>query len=174
MSGPFGKPNAKGRSSGIYSGRMGKIRRPPEGEPWCWYTQTMLVSPAWRALGLNTRRLIDFLCVEHMNHAGQENGRLRATYNQLETYGLTRELIAPAIAEAEALGFLEVMEKQMRVASKYRLTFYATHDHKPPTNDWKVIGEATALAIKERLAKEKREQEAWRKIQKSGAEARNN
>ena len=86
----FGKADQKGRSSGIWSGRQGTNRRPPKGEPWIWLTRELLSSASWRATSINCRRLIDFLLVEHMNHAGTENGNLAAPYDHLVPWGLTR------------------------------------------------------------------------------------
>ncbi len=86
----FGKPDATGRSSGKRTGRAGKAHRPPKSEPWVWLTRELLASATWRAMSANTARLIDFLLVEHMNHAGTENGNLKATHEQLRAYGLTR------------------------------------------------------------------------------------
>ena len=79
----FGKPDASGRSSGKLTGERKKLRQPPKGEPFVWLTRELLTSPAWRAMSPNAARLIDFLLVEHTNHAGTENGNLLATYDQL-------------------------------------------------------------------------------------------
>ncbi len=137
----FGKPDATGRSSGKRTGRDKKLRSPPKGEPWCWLTRELLGSPAWRALSVNARKLMDFLLIEDMNHAGTENGNLCATYDQLEAYGLTRSEIRPAIEEAECLGLIR-WQRGGRWAgtnrpSRFRLTFYADRDGNPATNEWK-------------------------------------
>lgn len=137
----FGKPNAKGRSSGKLVGRAKKLRSPPGGMPWRWLTRELLESPAWRLRGVNTARLIDFLLVEDMNHAGTENGNLPATYNQLEAWGVGRRCIKGAIDEAEFLGLVRV-EKGGYFGGKtemslYRLTFYADREGNPATNEWK-------------------------------------
>ena len=66
MSGGFGKPDATGRSSGKLSGRAGRLRRPPKGEPWVWMTRELIASPAMRSLSLTARRLLDFLMIEDM------------------------------------------------------------------------------------------------------------
>ena len=94
----FGKPDATGRSSGRLSGRESALRKAPKGEPWVWMTRELLTSDAWKGLSVNGRRLIDFLLIEHMNHAGLANGTLRATYEQLIDYGLTHSEIARADA----------------------------------------------------------------------------
>ena len=137
----FEKPNATGRSSGKRTGRAGKAHRPPKDEPWVWLTRELLNSPAWRTKSINTIRLIDFLCVEHMNHAGTANGNLMATYDQLVVYGLTRCQIRMAVEEAEFLGLIR-FKRGGRWAgtnqpSTYRLTFLPDREGNPPTNEWK-------------------------------------
>lgn len=137
----FGKPDATGRSSGKRTGRAGKAHRPPKDEPWIWLTRDLLSRAAWRARSINTARLLDFLCVEHMNHAGTENGNLMATYDQLVAYGLTRSAIRMAIEEAKFLGLIW-FKRGGRWAgtnqpSTYRLTFLPDRDGNPPTNEWK-------------------------------------
>ena len=142
MPGRFGKANATGRSSGIRTGRRGEAHRPPPGEPWVWLTRDLLASDAWRALSINGRRLIDFLLIEDMNHAGTENGNLAAPYNGLQEYGLSRRLIRSAIVETVRLGLVRITKTSRRIAgrnemARYRLTFRADNSDNPPTNDWK-------------------------------------
>ena len=67
-------------------------------------------SPAWRALSLSARRILDRLEIEMADHGGTDNGKLPATYDDFERYGLHRHAIAPAIREAVALGFLEITQ----------------------------------------------------------------
>jgi len=43
-----------------------------------------------------------------MNHAGTENENLKATYDQLAAYGLTRSVIRMAIEEAKFLGLVRL------------------------------------------------------------------
>jgi hypothetical protein len=136
-----GKPDATGRSSGKWSVKDQKIHGPPKGELWTWQTVELMQSPAWREMGINTRRLIDFLQIEHRNHAGRENGNLKATYDQLVDFGLTRSEIRGAIQEAKFLGLIKHTPggrwAQTNTPSTFRLTFYADKDGAPPTNDWK-------------------------------------
>ena len=47
--------------------------------------RSLIQSDAWRAAGINTRRFIDFLLLEHMAHGGKANGKLKAPGRQLET-----------------------------------------------------------------------------------------
>ena len=161
----FGKPDQTGRSSGKLGGRERKLRSPPKNEPWAWLTRELLSSPAWRALSVNGRRLIDFLLIEHCNHAARENGNLMATHEQLRHYGLTGDQIRPAIEEAGFLGLLR-FERGGRWAgtnapSRFRLTFYVDRDGNPATNDWKRLDETRIGVWKDhrrtlRAAREKR------------------
>jgi hypothetical protein len=132
----------------------------PEGEPFVMLTRELLSSDAWRLQGINTRRLIDALMTDHMNHAGQENGKLMATYVQLEKLGCWKSETRSAIEEAEFLGLMW-SKRGGRWAgtnqpSIYRLTFLptiGTQGVEPPTNEWKRI---TEQQIRE-WRKEKRE-----------------
>lgn len=138
----FGKPDATGRSSGKRTGHSGEAHRPPEGEPWVWLTRELLLSDSWQAMSINTRRFVDFLCAEHMNHAGTENGALVATHEQLANYGLSSNCIRDAIDEAEFLGLVRVEFQGGRWGgtnkpSRYRLTFLPDRESNLPTNDWR-------------------------------------
>jgi len=162
MSGRFGKPDATGRSSGKLSGRAGKLRSPPKGEAWAWMTRDMLASPAMRALSLTGRRLLDFLLIENMNHAGTENGALMATKDQLMAIGLSRRLIADAIRENVFLGLVRVERGRLtrggvKAPNLFRLTFYADKDGSPATNEWKgTTDEAIAVWKTYRIRSKKR------------------
>ncbi|MGQ0741906.1 MAG: hypothetical protein ACT4OG_06395 [Alphaproteobacteria bacterium] len=127
--------------------RKNPRNRPPEGEPWIWLTAEMLSSPACRALGINGRRVLDFLMLEHMAHAGTENGRLLAPYNQLVRFGVAKSEISRALAEVEHLGWIDV-ERGERLggrqhASRYVLTWLPTADGQPATNRWTKVTENT-------------------------------
>lgn len=152
------------------SGDFRKVSAPPEGEPWVWLTRDLLASPAWRARSQHCGRLIDFLLIEHLNHAGRENGNLAAPYAQLVEFGLGRRFISGAIREGEALGLIEVKRggKKNLVAdhiSRYRLTFLCekrrdsttrSYYWVAPSNDWKKTTQAAASAIRDKRPKEKR------------------
>ena len=118
---------------------------PPRDEPWAWLTTALLSSASWRAMSVNTRKLIDFLLIEHRNHAGYENGALMATHNQLAEYGLTPCHISGAINEAEFLGLIRVKRGGRRnltnQPSTFRLTWITSRDLVPPTNEWKAVTE---------------------------------
>ena len=173
----FGPPDATGRSSGKLSGsRAKRLRRPPKDEPWVWLTRELVSSPAWRCRSINCVRLIDFLLVEHMNHAGTENGNLKATYDQLTAWGLTRSEICAAIDEAEFLGLVR-FERGGRWAgtnqpSTYRLTFQADREDNPPTNGWKGKTAEAIEAWKQDRAQRNRTRRARRQKQIPSATSR--
>jgi hypothetical protein len=148
------------------------VNRPPGDQPFVWHQAELLRSPAWRRRSINCIRLVDFLLVEQMAHAGLENGNLLAPFDQLEAWGIGRRLIADAVDEAEALGLIGVRRggRKGLVAnhlSTYRLTFYATRctpegTAKPywsgPTNEWqrfKTADEVDAAIAAARAAREK-------------------
>jgi uncharacterized membrane protein len=68
---------------------MNRTNRPPAGESFVWLTRDLIRSDAWRSLGINVRRFIDFLWLEHMAKGGQQNGKLKAPHRQLEKFGIS-------------------------------------------------------------------------------------
>ena len=135
------KTNHTGRSSGKWTRKEKAVFGPPQGEDWVWHTTELICSPAWKAMAINTRRLIDFLEVEHRNHAGRENGSLMATYDQLSDFGLSRRTICAAIDEAEFLGLIRTVRggrwAETNRPSFFCITFYADKNGSPATNEWK-------------------------------------
>ena len=165
----IGRPNATGRSSGKLSGNRAKrLHAPPKHEPWIWLTRELVSNPVWRSRGINCVRLIEFLMVEHMNHAGTENGNLNATYDQLKEWGLTRSQIRPAIEEADFLGLVRFVRggrwAGTNQPSTYRLTFWADREGNPATNDWKgKTAEAIAAWKQDRAQRNRKRRERHRK-----------
>ena len=96
---------------------------PPKGTPWVWLTRDLLRSPAWRGLGINARRLVDFLLVEHMNHGGKSNGFLLAPRYQLEEAGIGHRHITAAIDEARAAQLITVKRGAGRRPSTFALAW---------------------------------------------------
>ena len=108
----------------------------------------------------NTHQLIDFLMLEHSNHGGRENGNLKATHNQLASYGLTPCNICDAVDEAEALGLVRAVRGGRRNLSNqpsiFRLTWIGDKHYAPPTNEWKgVTAEGIEKWKSERAAQRK-------------------
>lgn len=165
MAGRFGKPDATGRSSGKRVGKDRKRRSPPKGEPWVWFTRELLESEAWGAMSINARRVLDALLLDHMAHAGCENGRLCATYDQLVQNGVGRRHVRAAFQELDFLGLVKLTERGgryggTRYPSMYRLTFYTHADGTPATNDWKAINvqHIEAMRTQQRADRERRKQ----------------
>jgi hypothetical protein len=130
-------------------------------------TIEMLKSPAYRALSLSAHRVISRIEIELANHGGNDNGRLPVTKQDLIAYGISARLVAPAIREAEALGFIQVTEHgrggnaEHRQPNKFFLTFSHGRDSRtnPPTHDWrkiKTVEEAEAIAKAARANKDPR------------------
>ncbi|MCP4121512.1 MAG: hypothetical protein GY751_07130 [Bacteroidetes bacterium] len=135
--------NNTGRSTGRQKvHNIGKI----EGS-FIMLTRELLESPAWRVLTLADRKILDRLCIEHMAHAGTENGNLKCTFTNFEEHGIRRSSIAGSIRRLEALGLIRVVERggitraEFKFPSIYRLTFI--QGNIPATNEWKRIGNMT-------------------------------
>jgi hypothetical protein len=115
-------------------------------EQFIAHTREMRESIAWRYLPDNARRILDRLELEHMHHAGGENGRLPCTYTDFAQAGIRRRSVSLAIQQCEALGFLEVTTRGglSRAGSKwpslYRLTYpTGSSSSAQPTHDWRKI-----------------------------------
>ena len=146
-------------------GIAGRKRRTQIGEEFIPYTLEMIVSPAYRALSLQGRKVLRRLEIEHCSHGGAENGRLPCTYNDFVKYGCWREGISAALNEVVALGFVRIMSIGKRPfgdipgrPSTYRLTYLHTHDG-PATHEWRKIDsdEMARAAVKKAIA----DHEAW-------------
>jgi hypothetical protein len=137
---------------------------PPRDQPWIWVTCEMLGAPAWRALPLNSRKVIDQILIEHMHHAGSMNGQLKVTYDDFCAFGIRRTSIKEAIEIAEALGWIDVIARggrsfgNVKRPSAYALTFLPLWDGTARTNRWKRIDAARAKILV-RQAKERLEYE---------------
>ena len=98
--------------------------------------RNLLESPAWRALGINARRLIDVLMIEHLRHGGKANGALKAPRRQLEQAGIGARYVSAAIQEAEALGLVIAHRRGCRVATLYELAWLPRGDGRPSCNKY--------------------------------------
>jgi hypothetical protein len=120
-------------------------------EPFVMLTAALIGSPAWRTMGINVKRLIDFLIEEHLSHGGRENGGLLAPWNQLETRGIGRRFIAQTVEEAVRRGLLDVRKGVGRTPSRYTLTFLPTfigQVEQPPSDRWREYRDpADAVAV---------------------------
>ncbi|MBB3264040.1 hypothetical protein FHW79_001655 [Azospirillum sp. OGB3] len=151
------------------SPKIKDVGGPPSDQAWVWASTELMSSPAWRARSIYCVRLIEFLQIEHMAHGGYENGKLKATYDQLDRFGIPRKYIKATIQEAEGLRLIEVQQGGQKGvvenhASLYRLTFYhSSVKGRPgersyyvaPSNEWKTITAEMAREV-ERTATEAR------------------
>jgi hypothetical protein len=89
-------------------------------EPFVMLPRSLLESYAWRALSRAARRVIDRIVIEHLAHAGRENGKLIVRYEDFIEYGIHPESIAPAQREACALGLIIMTERGRAGNAEYR------------------------------------------------------
>ena len=139
---------------------MSKRRNRINGQ-WSPRLIEMLESPAYRALSLSAHRVISRIEIEFAHHGGNDNGRLPVTKHDFIAYGMSHDQVAPAVREAEALGFIRVTEHgrggnaEHRKPNLFRLTFAHGRDSRadPPSHEWRCIktteeAEATARAAR--------------------------
>jgi hypothetical protein len=140
----------------------------------------MLESPAYRVLSRAAHQIISRVEIELAHHGGNENGKLPVTAEQFIEYGVHHGSVAPAIREAEALGFIRVTEHgrggnaEHHAPNKFFLTFAHSRDSRslPPPHDWRQINtveEAEQIARAARAAKDERAvargKQSWRRRQ---------
>jgi hypothetical protein len=127
----------------------------------------MVESPAYRALSRSARMVMSRIEIELAAHGGNDNGRLPVTTEDFVEYGMHRTSVAPAIREAEALGFIRVTERgrggnaEHRSPNKFYLTYAQSRDSRrhPPTDEWRRIStlkEAHEIARAARASKANR------------------
>jgi hypothetical protein len=143
-------------------GRTVRRQTIPSDQQWTWSTIEMLQSPAYRALNLSERRVIDRIRIEYAHHGGRDNGKLPVTFRDFHRYGVRWSSIAPSVRAAHALGFIRVTQYGMASNAEFRaptlfaLTHLPTNDDQvTATNDWKAIKspeEAEAIASAARAA----------------------
>jgi hypothetical protein len=140
--------SSKSDGAGFQTKRIkAKLNAPPHG-PWMPIGREMLRSGAMRALSIHARRAFDRIMIEHMDHAGQENGRLKVTWRDFEKFGIHRRDIKPALRELIAVGFISIESPGRAIiwgqskgdATQCRLTFLPVsepNDFRAATNEWK-------------------------------------
>jgi hypothetical protein len=125
----------------------------------------MLESPAWRALSLSAHRIIDRIAIELAHHGGNDNGRLPVTKLDFVEYGISPRLVAPAIREAEALGFILVTERgrggnaEHCQPNLFFLTF-APCRSSTPTHEWRKIKTIEDAETRARAARDNKDARA--------------
>lgn len=140
--------DATGRStSRPANSRLANRLGPPKGEPWCWLTKEMVSTTAFRSLDGNALQALFRVLVEHMAHAGTENGNLVVTYDDFAAWGIRRPSVSKALEDLKRAGLLRVVVQGgrsyggARVPSRYRLTWLPTAEGQAATNEWKAFNE---------------------------------
>ena len=90
------------------SGRSRRSKPNSIGGQFTAYPVEMLESPAWRALSTTAKRCIERIAIELAHHGGRDNGELPVTNRNFRDYGVPMARIKPALAEAVALGFIDM------------------------------------------------------------------
>ena len=122
------------------------MKRNRIGGQWSPRLIEMLESPAYRVLSVSAHRVISRIEIEHASHGGSENGNLPVTKQNFMDYGMDHNAVAPAIREAEALGFIRMKpgrggNADHRQPNRFFLTFAHGRGSRayPPTHEWRKI-----------------------------------
>jgi hypothetical protein len=106
--------------------------------------RSLLESDALASLSKAARRCLDRILLEHLDHAGKENGGLPVTYSDFEAFGVRHASIKAALTELEASGIIECVKRgrggygEYRRPSVFRLTFLPTKEG-GPTHEWRTF-----------------------------------
>lgn len=131
----------RGRT-GSHSARPSRKRSTSIEEQFVPMVRSLLESDALASLSLAARRCLDRIMIEHLLHAGKENGALKVPYADFVRFGIRHASIAGAIRELEDVGFVRVEERgrggnrEYRRPSVYRISFLDT-PHAKRTDDWR-------------------------------------
>jgi hypothetical protein len=88
-------------------------------ERWVRRPAEVMLSPAWRALAVSDRRVLDALELANAEHDGQTNGQLEIGYAGFARDGILH--VPVALRRLTALGLIEVTKRaEPRAASRYR------------------------------------------------------
>jgi hypothetical protein len=115
------------------------------------HTRELLESEAWRSRSIYLVRLLNCLELEHLAHAGKENGFLCSTYARFAAHGVNLRFVKGAIDEGVARGLIKVTHQGgyrgagRRDPSRYQLTYLSWKfipaigppQYLEPTNEWK-------------------------------------
>jgi hypothetical protein len=167
--------NVKGRGHSPKISLLRERNKVPTDEPFVWFTLEMLNSPAWRAMPSCAQQVVMRVAVEHMQHAGTENGKLPVTHRDFERYGTRRNSVAYAVAVAVDLGWIDVVEQGHRGvpgerrATRYALTWVDRWDGSPRSNRWKGIktdedAERLVVRVRDEFAAAKGWRVSWRTV----------
>jgi hypothetical protein len=154
------------------------VRRNRLSEQWAAYPIEMLQSPAYRALSLSACRVLHRIEIELAAHGGNDIERLPVTKADFVEYGISPRLVASAIREAEALGFIRITQRgrggnaEHRKENQFFPTYLVGRNRAlAPSHDWRQINtleEAKQIACAARANKNPNAvawgNSTWRKI----------
>jgi hypothetical protein len=126
------------------------------------HTRALLESAAWQRRSIHLVRVLDRLELEHLAHAGKENGFLKVTFDQFAKAGVSIRFIKPALAEGVGRGLIKITHQGgyagngRRDPSTYQLTYLSwkfipavgAPQYLEPTNEWKQLPGAKPLRQK--------------------------
>jgi hypothetical protein len=101
---------------------MAKRRNPISGQ-WSARLIEMQRSYAWRVLSRAAHLCLSRIEIELADHGGNDIDELPVTFDDFEDYGVHRSAICPALAELEALGFIDI--------TQYGVAARATDNRRP-------------------------------------------
>ena len=139
-----------------------KHTQPPKDKGgWMAISRDLLESPAWRSLSTNCRKLVDRIVIEHIGHNRLKNGELIVTHPQFRDYGLTGDLVADAIDEAEFKGLIRAERGRAGNGTAhptlYRLTFDGDWQGAAASNEWARVTDDDVRRWSASLRDERRE-----------------
>lgn len=147
--------NRSGQKAGASKGNF--------DEPFVRIKYSMKESPAWKALTLSARRVLDRIEIEFGKNKGQPeaNGEIIVTHANFAVYGVGRNEIGPAIRELVALGFVRITRAgvagnaDQRLPTLFLLTYQPNGSAQYVEDGWKRIktdeeAESVAKAARER------------------------
>jgi hypothetical protein len=121
---------------------------------------------AWRVLSRGAHQCLSRIEIELADHGGKDIDELPVTFKDFEEYGLHRNAIGPALAELEALGFIDITERGVAArAANYRrpnkfrlLTRPKEHrgaPYRPRWDRFDTLDEAQLAADRARLGRQR-------------------
>jgi hypothetical protein len=121
---------------------------------WIAHRLKLLLSPAWQRRPRPLCRILERLEIEHLRHAGRENGRLCVSFDQFVEYGVSRRVIRHAIEAGVSLGLLDVVQpeamvRNIKAPNEYRLTYVPAGNSRAPSDEWEDVTESIAIAAAE-------------------------
>jgi hypothetical protein len=133
-------------------------------EPFVMMPQSLLESFAWRALSHAGQLVVSRIALEHLRHAGTQNGKLKVRKADFVEYGVRSNSVAPAQREAVALGLVILAKRgragnaEHRSAHEWSLAFVKDRRSKAMVGTtWKrfqSLPEARAVADEARKKKD--------------------